>query len=216
FIVKTMLGFRGEIVQEMNPLTMVIARSSNNIQVIGFGIALIGTCMVAGCIALIAFRIKTFRLYHAFMAIILISLALNTISVFGWARKFAKEGETVNSLLSSITRNTKPTDHILVVADTWVHLEASCSGLPSYLRLKTGRDNLYGQPVSLDGKNPASQADSVFYTIYKKYTPATPYPCIVFFPETEQLFAADTSLHFNTRLYNRAALNNGYVVYSLK
>lgn len=216
FIIKTMYGFRGDVVQQMNPLEIVIARSSNNIRVMGWGIMLIGLALVAGCIVLIVLKVKTFRLYHAFMIVVLLSVGINLVSVFGLARKFAKEGEAVNGFIAGIVEHTGPNDAILVVADTWVHMEASCAGLPAYLNIKNGRNNLYGIPVSLDAQNPASQADNVFYRVYKKYTPSIPYPCIAFFPGTEELLLADTSAHPDLSLYKKEALGNGYVVYSLK
>lgn len=215
FIIKTMYGFRGNVVQEMNPLEMVIARSNANIQVMGAGIALIGLTLVAGCIALIVLKIKNFRFYHAFMIIVLLGVGINTVLTFGLARKFAKEGKTVNHFISSIIEHTKPDDAILVVADTWVHLEASTSGLPCYLKLKAGRNKLFGKPISLDTRNGAPEADSIFYTVYQKTDAATTYPCIAFFPGTERLLLAD-STQLNLALYNRNALDNGYVVYSLK
>jgi hypothetical protein len=107
-IIKTLFSFQGNTVQGMNPLSMVIARSSENIKVVGLGITIIGVMMLVVFAAITAFlKIKTFRIYHVLMFLVLMSIAINIASTFAWANKFAREGRVVNSFLSGIINATQ-------------------------------------------------------------------------------------------------------------
>lgn len=214
-LIRAMYAFKGNVVQSMNPLSMVYERSNGNIRTIGIGIAIIGLLIVVACIAMIVFKVRTFRLYHAFMSLVLLTLLVNAAATFSWARKFAREGETVNRFLQAIITHTRKEDAILVVSDPWVHYEGTGSGVPCYLKLKGDRDKLFAYPVFI---NPGDSSAEKSETIRHAYPPFVPqeFSCLALFPEAETGFLATPHEWFNPDNYSRIALDNGYVVYALR
>jgi hypothetical protein len=215
-IIKTLFSFQGNTVQGMNPLSMVIARSSENIKVVGLGITIIGVMMLVVFAAITAFlKIKTFRIYHVLMFLVLMSIAINIASTFAWANKFAREGRVVNSFLNGIINAANPNDTILIVANPVVNAEALLLGVPDYLNIKANRHRLKALPVLPNGADSTMINQQLFMSTYGNFAPQE-FKCIALFPETESLFLENAGQWFDAKNYTRNELERRYTIYSAK
>jgi hypothetical protein len=215
-LIDMMRGFRGEVVNSMNPADAVIKRSSDNIKMIGAGVGLIGLIMLLA-VTVVMYWIKavTYQLKNVFVAMLVLALLLNAAATYAWAAKFARSGKQTNTFLSTVITRTQRNDAILVVADPWVFYEASSVGITTFLKYSGHRTNLWGFPVFIDpAYNTPANRKIMIPDYYPELTDpvAKQFHCIAVFPGTEQLFLEQASW-FKAADYKREELPGGYIVY---